>query len=162
MRLHRQNTTECDTDLSFLWQCPNYCLLDKYRMVKKYSSKFGPLLHFVRIEVLGLIQVQKFSTAADCWLMVVRLPRVLFMASHATQLVVRIVEVFNSCLIAAHSQLKVRVCNFWKKKIHVFFLSESLSPHDNADFCHRPTIWCSQVDFWDQQKLNTVVCVWGP
>ena len=53
--------------------------------------------------------------------MVVRLPRVLFMASHATQLVVRIVEVFNSCLITAHSQLKVRVCNFWKKKIHVFF-----------------------------------------
>lgn len=161
MRLHRQNTTECDTDLSF---CGSVQITACWINIGwwRNSSKFGPLLHFVRIEVLGLIQVQKFSTAADCWLMVVRLPRVLFMASHATQLVVRIVEVFNSCLIAAHSQLKVRVCNFWKKKIHVFFLSESLSPHDNADFCHRPTIWCSQVDFWDQQKLNTVVCVWGP
>ena len=49
-------------------------------------------------------------------LMVVCLSRVLFIASHGTQLVVRIVEVFNSCLVTAHSQLKVRVCNVGKKK----------------------------------------------
>ena len=78
--------------------------------------------------------------------------RVLFIASRASQLVVQLVEVFNSSLVAAHSQLKVCVCQiFWKFQLICMVV---LSSHNTADSCHCPTIWYSQVDFWDQQKLK--------
>ena len=66
--------------------------------------------------------------------------RVLFIASRASQLVVQLVEVFNSSLVAAHSQLKVCMCHFLEASTYMYdrsFITQHcrfLSLSDNLIF----------------------------